>query len=170
MNLLNLDGLIVDEDTGEIIDVPEGQNALDMVAHRLADAKDQAKEWAHIVQIYSAVVLREQADKKAIYGDTVLNQVYGSAESFDRSEWMLDSLGLELIRDEWRALAQAATGFDRDALKAADKLLGRRRGLSPLIQRYYKRKDRAPYVTVSKVRRAAPRVVRTVAEEDSEDE
>tara|TARA_Y100000310_G_scaffold168390_1_gene168456 strand:+ start:1772 stop:2269 length:498 start_codon:yes stop_codon:yes gene_type:complete len=56
-SVIKVGGLIVDEDSGEIIDLPAGVDSLEHLTMLAVEAKQQAKEWDVLDKLYRRVLL-----------------------------------------------------------------------------------------------------------------
>ncbi len=150
MNLIDLDGLIVDSETGEVIEAPAGADVIAMAAHRFREAKEQAKEWTARAGLFQQVLLRGQETRRAVYGDTVITTRYDNYTAFNADAWREFAEDAELLLAEWRALAMSSRGFD---LKQLEDAVGE---LLPAIARFYETKPKSPFVMASIVTKHAP--------------
>lgn len=112
MSYLDIDGIIIDEDTGEVIEgAPDG--LLNWAAHQLAGAQEQQKAWAQQVGALKAVLMRELTEKKMTVDGLVVSRVNGSnRRSFNREAWRRFMEDEELTLAEWREIALAAVAID----------------------------------------------------------
>jgi phage tail sheath gpL-like len=63
--------MVIDTD-GVIIEAADINDAMKFLAEQRHDAKQQAKEWEHRVDVLDTVILKNQAEKKLTYGETVI--------------------------------------------------------------------------------------------------
>lgn len=110
-------GLLVNDDDGEVIEAPEGTGDMaGLLATRAYHAGQQAKRWGAIEGAAKSALLRLQEGKTARYGDIVAQRRQASRPVFDRdrfAEWLSEA---ELTAAEWEALAFAAKSFEPKAL------------------------------------------------------
>lgn len=102
MRAVKVDGLIVDEETGEIL---EGHLDLDSLIARARSTHEQLKSWEHRYQIFKAMIqskLEESGDDryKCDYG-TVSKR---STESIDRNALPFMQQAAELTDDQMNAV------------------------------------------------------------------
>lgn len=144
MALIEYDGLVIDDSTGEIID---GDTTLDALAHRAYEAEQQRREWERIEAACKAALLAKQDSHRAAYGRIVATVITGSYPLHDAKRWQRDinegAIPPELTRD----LLLYANRFDRKAMPAA---------LSGLVENYTNHVPRKPYVQLTPARRRAP--------------
>lgn len=120
----NQPALLVDDETGEILEVPQGVDALFLVAHRRHDAKQQEDAWKAQRAMLDAVLLKKQEEKKAEYGDIIVAIKGGSYSKTDaealanlvyerfRSAFSDDSVAVSAVL----GLIAAASGFAKDKI------------------------------------------------------
>jgi len=109
-------GLVVDDDTGEVIEIPEGVDALTLLAHGRHDAKGQEDAWKQRRQAYDAALLAKMTEKRANFTGVVVS-VMGRTYTKTDVDAFADSLAAAAI--EWpdlMAVIAAAQGFKRDLL------------------------------------------------------
>lgn len=116
MSYIEIDGLILDEATGEIIDAPTGEDSTGALVFRLVGAKEQKKAWERDIAIYQGMVLKRQPEPREQYGDIIATKSTRTTAATDTEAFasMCSELPLE-AEDLWTIIA-AAKGFDRDKL------------------------------------------------------
>ena len=141
-------GLIVDDDSGEIIDSAGIDDPLKFSAERRHAAKEQVDEWTALLRNYDRVLLASLEGKVA-YGDIVVSVRSGSYTTFHPEHFAAEVEALELTQDELRAAIGAAKGFESGLLP--DVL---QRALDLATERRQKR----PWIESSIARKVAPRL------------
>lgn len=126
MSLIDLgDGLVVDDESGEVVSLPAGTEKLGFVARKRHEAHDQEKAWGRTRLILDQVLLREQEVPTATY-DSVVIRVAGGTYTKTDGQAMADlvmtrvqaafSEGVTHDITYVVGIIAAATGFKRDAL------------------------------------------------------
>lgn len=148
MAYLDIDGIVIDEETGEIIDGAEDSpNLLIWAVHRLADANTQRKQWERQEGALKALLMREMPDKKATDGTYVVSLVSGSErKTFNREAWRGFMEDEELTLSEWREIALNAERIDQSPACMTPAIFE--------LLCFTKRRS-ADYVTVAPVRKTA---------------
>lgn len=107
------DGLEIDEETGEILALPEGAHAEYAMAHAMKDAASQEAAWKQTRQAISRwFVQRFREGEKRSYGDLYVGRRVTTTTRWDLDglrQWVLEDD--DLTRDELRWLVAHATGF-----------------------------------------------------------
>ena len=148
---------VIDDETGELVDYPVGTDKVAGLVRQLHAAKEQEKEWAKAKAILTQAVLREQAEHKVLYGDLAATKRQDSYSWLDVDTLRADLGEMEMTRDELRATVLAVKSFDVALLPEA---------IAGLVKSRTQQKTKSPWVDVSVVKKAAPRV-RLVTEEVS---
>lgn len=112
---------------GEILEVPlafEGGRLAYAVA-QFEEAKQQANGWAAAKARWQALIIDEQGEKKASYGDVVVSIRQNPITEFDRDRFAERFIGEFLPREMQDAehivaVLHAVTGLDAEMLKAAE--------------------------------------------------
>lgn len=117
MSYIDIQGLVVDSETGEVLTIPSGEDALSGAAWRRHAAKEQQKAWEKTVDALDRVLLRQDT-RKAQYGEVVVSVRADSYAKTDVEAFasMLGELPLEA--QDMADIIAAAKGFDRDKLPA----------------------------------------------------
>jgi len=138
--------LIIDPETGEILEIPTGPERLGFVVRKLHDAQTQEKAWSQFAAALKAIVLREQQEQKAVYDDLQVSivQAIRKTQDLDAIRQFIDTT--ELTRDDLKELALAATGFDVERLSDH---------LADAINDMTREVPNKPYPRISAVRRRA---------------
>lgn len=147
MALFEIDGLVVDEETGEIVEAPVGGDALTMVAVRRHYAHEQEKTWERARQGFDRVLLARQDTPKATYAD-VMVAVRGRTYSDTDVEAFADMvIETPLEPSEMAQLIAAAKGFKRDLLPER---------LRPLFDSATAARESKPWIESRAVLKPAP--------------
>lgn len=152
--IVDLDGIVVDTEDGEIIarsgELDEGDLAA-WVAQNLRDAKEQKKGWERREVAFTAVLIRLQGQtRKVTYGNFVAAITQSTYSVQDTGDFVEDVKRLEPSREMLLALLEAAKSFDPAALVNFPELVAALGG-------YTTKKPKKPYVLISPVLRAAPK-------------
>jgi hypothetical protein len=159
MGVIELDGLLIDDETGELLEAELGPETLALVAARRHDAYSQEKAWERARVVYDQVLLRGQEAKQAVYKDVVVRVASGSYMKTDvpamasllagRAEEQLENgtegeapIVLELLH-----VVGAATGFRRAELPET---------VVELYDRVTTKLFKRPWIETVPVKRAAP--------------
>lgn len=120
MSLIDIgDGILVNDEDGEVIEAPEGTGDMAaLMVSRAYHAGQQAKRWAAIEGAAKAVILRLQAEKTARYGNIVAQRRQSNRPVFDSGRFRHWAKRQELFVTDYEALAFAAKGFNTKALAA----------------------------------------------------
>lgn len=146
---IDMDGLILDDETGEIVEAAEGQDSLAIVARRRHEAHTQAEQWKRVQAIYDAVLLRQQEERTATYGDVLIRIAGSSYSKFDAPAFREEIAQTELTPAEWEAIALAASNFDPEALPPIARTI---------YGQYNQRLSKRPWIMSQAVLRRAPEV------------
>ena len=117
MSYIDIQGLVVDSETGEVLTIPSGEDALAGAAWRRHAAKEQQKAWEKTIDALDRVLLRQDT-RKAQYGEVVVSVRADTYPKTDVQAFasMLWDMGMEA--HEMEEIIAAAKGFDRDKLPA----------------------------------------------------
>ena len=148
MAYLEIDGIVVDEETGEVIEGHPGEAfLLTWAAHQLAGAAEQRKAWAQQEGALKALLMRQMPGHKLAAGDVVVSRVSGSErKTFNRTAWREFMAEEELTLAEWREIALNAERIDTCPPTMTPAVFDRL---------CFERKRSADYVTVAPVRKLA---------------
>jgi hypothetical protein len=117
MILIELDdGLLVDEETGEIVEAPRGTDALKLVALRRAEAKAQEEAWYQRRKHLDAVLLRNQEERLARYDAVTVALRQRQVETFQAERFVDLVHDVPLEHDDIMVLLGAAKGFKKEML------------------------------------------------------
>lgn len=155
MSLIEIDGAVIDDETGEVMDLPAGSDRMGWLAARLIDAIEQERAWTRAVAALKTVFVKDQEERKAQYGDVVVSIRQSTRREFATEpfrEWLADA---QLDGGALLQLALAARAFDIGSI--ADN------GLVAAVERYVVAKPTRPFAMAERVRKAGPRV-REIAE------
>lgn len=144
MALIEYDGLVIDDETGEVID---GDSSLDALAHRAYEAEQQRREWERIEAACKAAIVAKQVERRAAYGRLVATVTQGTFPVLDQKRWQRDIREGAIPPEITRDLLEWAKTFDRRAMPAA---------LAGLVENYTNHPPRKPFVQISVARRRAP--------------
>lgn len=105
---------VIDEETGELIEVVAGDSEAPDLARAAAlalEAAEQAKLWTAVAARQKGILTAYQIDKRAIYGDALVTLSSKSHLDRDRLRRVLEDAGL--TDDDARTMLLAATGFEK---------------------------------------------------------
>lgn len=113
---------------GEILELPlAGAGALSYAVAQFEEAKAQEKGWQAVKARWASLIIAEQGEKKASYGDVVVSIRQNPIMEFDRDKFgaafinRFPVVGLEMGRAaELVGVLGAVTGLDEAALKEAE--------------------------------------------------
>jgi hypothetical protein len=108
-------GMVIDTD-GVIIEAADINDAMKFLAEQRHDAKQQAKEWEHRVDVLDTVILKNQAEKKLTYGETVIAIRGGTYTKTDPAKFAEEVYAKPIELEDLFAIIAAATGFKKDLL------------------------------------------------------
>ena len=143
MGEIEYEGLVVDMDTGEIID---GDLSIDNLVYRAHDAQEQRKRWGQIESAIKAAVDKAQINKRASYGRIVASRIEGTYPKLSDS-WRTAVLEGEIPPDVHAALLADAKSFDRKALSPV---------LSGIVETYTDHLPKASYILLTLAEKRAP--------------
>lgn len=153
MGVIEYQGWVVDDATGEIMQ--EGGD-LDALVHAAHSAEQQIKSWEKIAAMLKANVMTRQGEKRATYGRLVARIVEGTYPVLDAPRWKID-IAEGLIPPEAHAdLLSYAKTFDRAKMPAP---------LAGLVENYTNHPARKPFVQIEVQAQRAP-----VSQEEQGDE
>jgi hypothetical protein len=72
-DLILVDGMVIDPETGEVLEGAPLNNPLNVYAGRLLAAKEQEAAWKFRKGIYSRMFIGQQEANRAVYGDIAVN-------------------------------------------------------------------------------------------------
>lgn len=148
MNLI-LEGVLVDEETGEVLGDMPGFDRAAWAATRLSEYKAQIKAYEQAAAITEQVLLRYQGTKTADYGTfraSVRQNTRNTQDVAAIREWIR---GAELTRDDLTAMACSAKGWDVTKLPEP---------LADVVNDHTAHGMTRPFVVLETVRRTAPKV------------
>ncbi len=159
MPLVDIDGVIIDDDTGEIISAPPKlrHELIAWLQRRHREATEQTKEWTGTKGATGAALMREMGEVGRVENDGLTSSVRGggTTRTFLRSVWRADLENVELTLADWRDMAlnlidtdTPPAGMERDEFE----------------RRYIQRKPRARYVQTDPVK--LPARIKKVASDD----
>ena len=143
MTLVELDpGVYVDDETGEISEIPEGLDRCSYLAQVCADALAQVKAWEIRAGIAKAGLLRYQEARSAAYGDVVVRIQQSARRTVDAALLARRLDETEAPRDVLLHLI-AASRVPADAV-------------GPAIPEAITETMTKPFIVLDRVRRRAP--------------
>ena len=149
VSYIEYQGLVVDSETGEVLTLPPGEDALSGAAWRRHAAKEQQKAWEHTVQTLDRVLMRQDT-RKAQYGEVVVSVVAGSFPKTDVEAFVSMLSEIPLEAEEMADIIAAAKGFDRDKLPAR---------VLEAFDDCTTKVPKAPYILTAPVLKQAPKEV-----------
>lgn len=154
-DLIEIDGVLVDADTGECMDLPTGTDIMAWRAARLMDAMEQTRAWERAVGALKAGFVREQQDRRCQYGDVVVSVRQNVRREFAPEAfraWLEDA---HLDGGALLQLALAARAFDAAGIEDEQ--------VREAVARHVVERPTRPFAVAERVRKAAPRVREVVA-------
>lgn len=151
MSQLILEGVLVDEDTGEILGDMPGFDRAAWAATRLQEYKAQIKAYEQAAAIAEQVLLRYQGTKTADYGNLRASVRQNARNTQDVNairEWIRET---ELTREDLVKFATSAKGWDVTKLPEP---------LADVVNDHTAHGMTRPFVVLETVRRPAPKVER----------
>lgn len=136
---------VIDEETGEVIEVVAGDAEtpdLARVAAAALEAAEQAKLWTAVAARQKGILAAYQIDKRAVYDDALVTLSSRSHLDRDRLRHVLEDAGL--TDDEAWTMLLAATGFEK----------GLPQRLAALV--LHATEPGKPFAIVTRARRMAP--------------
>lgn len=146
---LILEGILIDDETGEVMGDMPGFDRAAWAATRLQEYKAQIKSYEQAAAIAEQVLLRYQGTKTADYGNlraSVRQNARNTQDVGAIRDWIHDT---ELTRADLEALAIAAKGWDVAKLPEP---------LADLIDEHTAKGMTRAFVVLETVRRPAPKV------------
>lgn len=140
-----------DQETGEIVDATDAE-AVDIssAAIKRHEAAEQEKAWGARKAIFDSILLKNQNEKNAVYGEQVQISIRNAGyETFDQEGFAEAVQEIELTREELVALVLAAKGFSKDKLPPDVQLI---------VNDFTTKLQKKPWVLSSVVRKIAPDV------------
>ena len=156
MAYLTIDALVIDDETGEIIDAAGIDDPLKFIALKRHEAAQQMKEWEELRRNYDRVLLRNQEEAKTSYGDVVIAKRTSSYPVFDGEAFGGKALDVELTAAERVLFYFAAKGFNRDLLPDV---------LKPVLDEATEHRQKQPWIESSIARKVAPKATRAVGDD-----
>lgn len=156
MAYLTIDALVIDDETGEIIDAAGIDDPLKFVAQKRHEAAQQMKEWEELRRNYDRVLLRNQEEAKTSYGDVVIARRTSTYPVFDASTFGSMLFDTELTAEERLEVIFAAKGFNRELLPEV---------LRPALDEATEHRQKQPWIESSVARKVAPKTTRTVGDD-----
>lgn len=148
------DGLVVDDATGEVIDVPGGasEDALTtLLVARLHGAKTMKREHERDVAALTATLLN-RLDGKGLYGDLMASVRADTFEQLDRDAlraWVGDA---DLTREDALALLACVSAFEKKALSELPA------HIADAINDFYVKREKGAWIDTRPVKRAPGRI------------
>lgn len=140
----------LDESTGEVLDIPEGVDRLWWTANELIAASDQEKAWKGRKGMLSAILIRDQEEKRAVYGDVSVSVRQSLRDEFAADAFRDYVADAQLDGGALLELVLAAKGFDAGKLNDP--------ALAEMVRRFTTKKPTATFVVCERVRKLAPAV------------
>ena len=152
MGAVEINGLVVDDQDGEIYALPEEVGMGDLarwIAYRLNESKQQSKLYEQEVAVLTATLLRLHGEaKKVVYDELSANTIQSSYSVQDTSAFVEDVKSLEPSREMLMALLEAAKGFDPVALAHFPEL-------QAALAQYTEKRLKRPYIDIKPVKHPA---------------
>lgn len=146
-----IDGVRVDDETGEILGDVTGSDRAAYAARQLADCKAQIKAYEQAAAIWQQALFKYQGDKTATYGDLRASIRQSRRTEQDVAGMREFIAGVEWTRDELKGFAIAAKGFDLGLLDENSV---------EALSRFQRETMTRPFVVIETVRKPAPRLER----------
>lgn len=156
MAYLTIDTLVIDDETGEIIDAAGIDDPLKFVAQKRHEAAQQMKEWEELRRNYDRVLLRNQELLKVTYGDVVIARRSSSYPVFQALDFGSMLADLELTAEERLQILFAAKGFTREMLPEVAQ---------PLLDKATEHRQKQPWIESSIARKVAPKATQAVRDD-----
>lgn len=150
---------LVDEESGEYIEVPAGEDNLAWIVYQRHDANRQVKAWEKRRAVLDQFILAEASEKAGAFADVSyrLNyQSYGVLEGDTLATGFYERYGSALdrapkaLREGVLALLASVSGIKADRRKALPE------PLQKLVEDATVKKAKNPFVTTEDVRKRAP--------------
>jgi hypothetical protein len=117
MGLMELEpGLVVDGDSGEILEIAEGIDPLLALALARHDAKEQEEAWKRRRIVADVALLARQEEKRAQYANVLVTVMQRTYEQTDAVKFADELAGAAIEWPELMAVIAAAKGFKRGLL------------------------------------------------------
>lgn len=143
---IEYEGLVIDDQTGEIID---GDLSIDNLVYRAHEAQLQVKRWGEIAAALTVAVDRIQVEKRAAYGRLVVTRVAGTYPRLSAG-WRTAVLEGEIPPDLHAEMLANARTFDRDHMDPVS---------SGMVENYTEHVARKPYLRITVAEKRAPKGV-----------
>lgn len=154
--IYELDGIVFDAETGEILEIPDGaDDAVNLLVHRIKGWEEDAKTLQGYAAMFRDIVMRKQATKVERYGDLKVNVISGSRALFDIGGFRIWLAGAELTRDELTRLLLIAGSFDLSLL--GDTQVDT--DIAMYLGQFYGRVENKPYLRIDRIVQAPPRLI-----------
>jgi len=141
---IEYEGLVIDDQTGEIID---GDQSIDNLVYRAHEAQEQRKRWGQIETALKAAIDRIQVERRAAYGRIVATRVGGTFPKLSPG-WRTAVLEGEIPPEAHAELLAGARTFDKDALGPV---------LAGLVENYTEHQPKRPYIRITVAEKRAPK-------------
>ena len=138
----------VNPETGEIEEIPEGEDRLFWIARRLREAQDQEKEWGRTVAGLKATLLTEQEEKRAVYGDVSISVRQNIRSSFQADAFREYVADAQLDGGALLSLVLAAKDFDIATLDD--------RAIADMLRRFVAEQPTRPFIIADRVKKLHP--------------
>lgn len=155
-----LDGGIVIDDQGEIIESGGHDDPLSVLAYRRADAYRQKQEWQSYIEALDRVLLRKQQARRTAYGDVVITLASRRYPRTDKDALAATLLDAEASREDLAGLIRAATGFRAEDVPET---------VRDMFDDFTATLETRPWVTSSFARRAAPTIHKEPMREENDE-
>lgn len=142
----------VNPETGEVEEIPEGEDRLFWVARRLREAQDQEKEWGKSAAGFKRTLLEEQTEKRAVYGDVAISVRQRPMTTFQGPAFREYVADAQLDGGALLAMVLAAKDFDIDAI--ADE------AIADLLRPFVIEGLTRPFVIAERVKKLHPSTAR----------
>ena len=141
---IEYEGLVIDDQTGEIID---GDQSIDNLVYRAHEAQLQAERWGQIEAALKSAINKAQVEKRGAYGRLVATRIGGTYPVLSPG-WRTAVLEGEIPPEAHAELLAGARTFDKSALGPV---------LAGLVENYTEHEPKRPYILLSVAEKRAPR-------------
>lgn len=141
---IEYEGLVIDDQTGEIID---GDQSIDNLVYRAHEAQEQRKRWGQIEAALKSAINKAQVEKRGAYGRLVATRIGGTYPVLSPG-WRTAVLEGEIPPEAHAELLAGARTFDKDALGPV---------LAGFVENYTEHEPKRPYILLSVAEKRAPK-------------
>ena len=141
---IEYEGLVIDDQTGEIID---GDQSIDNLVYRAHEAQLQAERWGQIEAALKSAINKAQVEKRGAYGRLVATRIGGTYPVLSPG-WRTAVLEGEIPPEAHAELLAGARTFDKSALGPV---------LAGLVENYTEHRQKRPYIRITVAEKRAPK-------------